>query len=109
MNDGNQVVIANTFQITWGQAIGLYFALIAYLVDEVVGQIGHIHELGPGPFQAGAEHGQHGAHAAFATGEMKGLHGAHLRPPETGAVGDRGIDFCCGRDFVVQQPKRLTP
>ena len=78
-------------------------------VDQLVGELGDVHQLRPRPRERLTELGDEVAHAGLAAGDPVGLEQAHLRPAQTEAVADRVVDLFGGGDAVVDHPERFTP
>ncbi len=79
------------------------------LVDQFVGQIDDIHQLGPGPGQAGAELGDEMAHAGFAAGDAIGFEHAHLRPAHAEGIADHVVERFRCRRYRPGSAKALAP
>ena len=73
-------------------------------VDQFVGQFRHVHQLRPGPLQAGAELGEEMPHAGFAAGKAIGFENAHLGKAQAEAVSDHVVDVLRRGDAVMDEP-----
>ena len=88
---------------------GLRIRLVGDGLYQLVGQLRHIHQLGPGPFQARAELRDEMRHSSLAASHTIGLEQAHLRPAQAKAKTDGVVDLLGGGDAVFHQPQRLAP
>src|SRR3546814_4084821 len=61
---------------------GLRIGLRRDEIDQRLGEVRHVGQLGPGPLQAGSELRHEMAHAGLAAGDAVGLEEAHLRPAQ---------------------------
>src|SRR3546814_18434207 len=80
---------------------GLRIGLGGDEVDQLVGEVGHVGQLGPGPLQAGPELRHEVAHAGLAAGDAVGLEDAHLRPAQAEDIADRVVDLSRGGDAEI--------
>ena len=78
-------------------------------IDQLIGELGHIHQLGPWPCEARPELREEMAHPRLAARDAIGLEQAHLRPAQAKPHADRLIDFFGRGDAVLDQPQRLAP
>ena len=78
-------------------------------IHQLIVELWHIHQLGPGPGQAGAELRHEMLHPSLATGHAIGFKEAHLPPAQAKAHADGLVDFLGGGDAVFHQPQRLAP
>ena len=105
----DQVAIAQAFQLRDRHVPRLRVRLACDHVDQFVGQLRHVHQLGPGPFQRRAELADEMLHPRRATGHAIGFKEPHLPPAQAKAHADRIVDFLGRRDTVLDQPQRLAP
>ena len=105
----DQIIVADAFKVA--DAIGprLRVRLPRDQINKGLVKIGHIHQLGPGPFQCRTELRHEMLHPRFATGNAIRLEQAHLRPPDAKAIADGVVDLFRGGDAVLDQPERLAP
>ena len=99
----------SSFELADRLAAGLRVGLVDEAVEQLVGQLGHVHQLRPRPLQRRAELRHEVPHACLAAGDPVGEERSHEAPPQPGAEADRVVDLRHGRDAVVHQPQRLTP
>ena len=78
-------------------------------VDKLIVELGHVHQLGPRPFERRAELRHEMPHARLAPGGAVGVEQAHLRPSNAKPHADCFIDLLGGGDAVLHQPQRLAP
>ncbi len=105
----HQIAVAYAFQLSDRVHPRLRVRLRRHGLDQLVGQVRHVHQPGPGPFQTGPELRDEMAHPRFAARDPVILEQAHLRPADAEAVADHVVDlFRCG-DAVADQPQRLAP
>ena len=78
-------------------------------IDQGIVKLWHVHQLGPWPFQRGAELGHKVAHPRLAPRHAVGFKQAHLAPAQAKAHADGIVDLRRCGDTVHQHPQRLTP
>ena len=105
----HQIVVPCPLQLADRAALGLGVGLAGDALQKGIRKFGDIGQLGPGPFQRGAELGEEMAHARVAAGDPVGLKKPHLRPSQAEAVADGVVDLARRRDTVMDEPKRLAP
>ena len=88
---------------------GLCIGLIGDFLGQFIGQLGHIHQLGPWPCKARAELGNEMRHTGFAAGDAVGFKKPHLCPAQAKAITDGIVNFFRGGDAVLDQPKPFAP
>ena len=109
LHDADEVFVADAFEIADAKAAGLRVGLAGDLVDQRVVEIDDVHQLGPGPGEAGAELGEEVAHAGFAAGDAVGLEHAHLRPAHAEGIADDVVERFDIADVVLDQPQAFAP
>ena len=105
----HKVGVTNAFQFPDRISARLFVGLARDQVHQLVGEFGHIHQLGPRPFQRGAELRHEMLHPRLAARDAVGFEQAHLRPADAKAIADRIVDFFGGGHAVLDQPQRLAP
>ena len=78
-------------------------------VDELLVEIGDIHQLGPRPLQRGSELGKEVLHSGLAASDAVHEERAHETPAQTGAETDCIVDLLSGGDAIVDEPQGLSP
>ena len=109
LQDGDEIGVADPLQLADRMHAGLRVRLVGDGLYQLVGQLRHIHQLGPGPFQARSELRDEMRHSGLAAGHAIGLEQAHLRPAQAKAETDGVVDLLGGGDAVFHQPQRLAP
>ena len=109
----DQAVIAQRLQLADRQTrclqIHLGIALRADPVEQLVGEVGDVHQLGPRPFQRRPELGHEMAHSSLAAGDAVDQERPHEAPPQPGAEAHRVVDLGGRGHAIVHQPEGLTP
>ena len=109
LHDCDQAVVAQHFQFADGRVASLQVRLIDNAVQQLVGQVGNIHQLRPRPLEGRAELGHEVAHAGLAAGDAVHQERPHETPAQARPEADRVIDLFGRCDAVVHQPQRLAP
>jgi hypothetical protein len=105
----HEVVVPQALQFPDAAVPRLRIGLPRDQVDQLVGEFRHVHQLRPGPCQAGPELRQEMPHPRLAARDAVGLEQPHLRPAQAETHADRLVDFLGGRHTVLHQPQRLAP
>ena len=113
MHDLDEAVVAQGLELAdrhpRSLQLHLRVALLADRVEQLVGQLGDVHQLGPRPLQRRPELGHEVAHARLPTGDPVDQERAHEAPAQAGAETHRIVDLGCCGDSVVDEPQGLPP
>src|ERR1700722_6452229 len=109
LQDADEVLVADPFKLSDGQAGRLLVRLSGHLLDQSLVEVDDVSKFGPRPFEAGAELSEEMAHAGFAARDAVGLKQTHLRPTQAKGIADHIIQRLDVEDIVLDQPERLAP
>ena len=105
----DQAVVAQHLELSDRAAGSLLVGLPDEAVEQLVGQLRNVHQLGPRPLQGRAELGHEVTHAGLTPGDAIGEERPHEAPAQPGAEADRVVDLLDRGDAIVHEPERLPP